>query len=438
MNEFFLHYIWQFQYFDKKDLRCSTGEAITVINPGLRNTHSGPDFHDAKLKIDAIEWVGSVEIHIQSSGWREHRHHDDAAYENVVLHVVWEENEKILRRDGTHIPTLELRYRVASSFLLQYKRIVHSHHKIPCAGAIHTVPDVVRVSMLDKALMARLETKARTILQTLEKNNGDWQETCYQTLARNFGFKVNSDPFEQLARALPYKILMKHADRLEQMEALIFGQAGYLRETIQDPYYMLLKREYTLLQTKYKLGQRRMNPAQWRFLRLRPANFPTIRLAQFASVLHHQKHLFSNIMSTASWKSLAPAFSVKPSAYWLHHYQFFKEQKKEIPALGRMSIENIVINSIAPLLVAYGKAKDDQRYVDRGVKLLQETSAEDNSISQAWQTLGLKSTTAFDSQALIELHNSFCIRRRCLDCNIGSFLLRPDPKDEFKTIHDAC
>jgi hypothetical protein len=426
MNEFFLHYIWQFQYFDKKELRCSTGEAISVINPGFRNTHSGPDFYDAKLKLDSIEWAGSVEIHIQSSGWREHKHQEDTAYENVVLHVVWDENEKIFRKDGTHIPTLELKDRVASSLLLQYKRIIHSRSKIPCANAIHAVPDIIRMSMLDKALIARLETKAGSILQALEKNNGDWEETCYQMISRNFGFKVNTDPFLQLAQSLPYKILMKHSDRLEQMEALIFGQAGFLKEAINDPYYLLLKREYTLLRRKYNLAGRELHKTQWRFLRLRPANFPTIRLAQLASVLHHQKNLFSKIIATGSWKELIPAFSVKPSTYWLYHYQFFKKQKREIPSLGRMSIENIVINSIAPLLVAYGKSKDDQRFADKGVQLLQETEAEENNILRAWDALGIKSRTAFDSQALIELHNNFCSRRRCLDCNIGFFLLRPN------------
>ena len=427
MNESFLHYIWQFQYFDKQDLRCSTGEEILVLNPGFRNTHAGPDFYNAKLKLDNIEWAGSVEIHIASSGWREHKHQDDAAYENVVLHVVWEENEKIFRKDGTLLPTLELKTRVASSFLLQYKRIVHSRSRIPCANAIHAVPDVVRVSMLDKALMARLEKKANVVLESLKKNNGDWEETCYQMLCRNFGFKVNTDPFLQLAQSLPYKVLMKHADRLEQMEALIFGQAGFLKETIQDAYYLLLKREYTLLRTKYTLADRQMNKAQWRFLRLRPANFPTIRLAQLTSVLYHQKNLFSRILSTRSWKELSPLFSVKPSDYWLHHYQFFKQQEKEVPALGKMSVENILINSIVPMLVAYGKAKDDQRYVDPALELLQETASEENNILRSWSGLGIFSQNAFDSQGLIELYNSFCSRRRCLDCNIGFFLLQPNP-----------
>lgn len=427
MNESFLHYIWQFQYFNKEDLKCSNGDEIIVFNPGFKNTHAGPDFYNAKIKLGSIEWAGSVEIHIQSSGWREHRHQDDPNYENVVLHVVWAENEMITRKDGTLLPTLELKNRVGSSFFLQYKRIVHSKNKIPCANAIHAVPDIVRISMLDKALMARLETKAFHVAEMLQKNNGDWEETCYQMLCRNFGFKVNTEPFLQLAQSLPFKILMKHGDRLEQMEALVFGQAGFLKETVNDPYYLLLKREYALLKKKYALGTRQMNKGQWRFLRLRPANFPTIRLAQLTSVLYHHKNLFSKIISTTSWKELIPIFSVKPSGYWLHHYQFFKIQKKEIPALGRMSIENIVINSIVPMLVAYGKSKDDQRYVDRAVQLLHDTSAEENNILRSWQTLGLNSTSAFDSQALIELYNSFCVRRRCLDCNIGFALLQPLP-----------
>jgi hypothetical protein len=427
MNESFLHYIWQFQYFDKKELRCSTGEDLAIFNPGQKNTHAGPDFYNAKLKLDSIEWAGSVEIHIQSSGWREHRHQDDPAYENVVLHVVWEENERIIRKDGTLLPTLELKTRVAPAFLLQYKRIVHSRNKIPCANAIASVPDVIRISMLDKALMSRLESKADNILKAFEKSNADWEETCYQMLCRNFGFKVNTEPFLQLAQSLPYKILMKHSDRLEQMEALIFGQAGFLNETINDPYYLLLKREYTLLKKKYDLARRQMNKAQWRFLRLRPANFPSVRLAQLASVLHHQKNMFSKIITALSWKEMMPVFSVKPSAYWLYHYQFFKKQKKEIPSLGRMSTENILINSIVPILVAYGKSKGDQRFTDRAIRLLQETGAEKNNILRSWDALGLGSSTAFDSQALIELHNSFCMRRRCLDCNIGFSLLQPQP-----------
>ncbi len=425
MNESFLHYIWQFQYFNKQDLRTSSGDDIVVIKPGFHNSHSGPDFFDAKLKLGDIEWVGSVEIHLASSGWREHGHHEDPAYENVVLHVVWEENDDILRADGTPLPTLELKGRVASSFVLQYKRIVQSKNRIPCANAIATVPEVLKLSMLDRALMARLERKADTVLETLRRNNGDWEETCYQILCRNFGFKVNTEPFLQLAQSLPYRMLMKHGDRLEQVEALIFGQAGFLKETINDAYYSLLQREYKLLRRKYDLGSREMNKAQWRFLRLRPANFPTVRLAQLSSVLFHQRNIFSRIIRTQSWKELLPAFSVTPSTYWLHHYRFFRKQRKEIPPLGRMSIENIVINSIVPMMVAFGKSRDDQRYIDHALQLLQDTPPEDNNIIRSWTSVGMTNRNAFDSQALIELHNSFCVRRRCLACSIGASLLKP-------------
>lgn len=425
MNESFLHYVWQYQYFNKEDLRCNTGEAIIVIRPGFRNTHAGPDFHDAKLRLDGMEWAGSVELHILSSGWRQHRHHEDPAYENVVLHVVWEEDEPVFRQDGTRLPTLELKHRVASSFILQYKRIVHSSTPIPCANALHSVEPVIRISMLDKSLMARLEKKANTVLESLGRNNGDWEETCYQMICRNFGFKVNSDPFLQLAQALPYRLLKKHGDRLEQIEALMFGQAGFLKEAVNDPYYRLLRREYQLLRSKYTLGPGQLNRSQWRFLRLRPANFPTLRLAQLSSVLYHQKNMFSSLISATSWKELVPVFSVRPSDYWLHHYRFFKTQKQEVPTLGRASVENILINSIVPLLVAYGKAKDDQRFVDRAVQLLQETPAESNHVLRLWESLGMVNRTGYDSQALLELHNSFCARRRCLDCNIGFALLKP-------------
>lgn len=427
MNESFLHYIWQFQYFDKRDLRCTTGEEILVLNPGARNTHAGPDFGNAKLRLDDMEWAGSVEIHINSSGWTDHKHQHDPAYENVVLHVVWQEDERIFRKDGTLLPTLELKSRVSSSFVLQYKRIVHSRQKIPCASGINSVPDIIRISMLDKALMTRLEIKAAAVLKALQRNNGDWEETCYQTLCRNFGFKVNTEPFLQLAQSLPYRLLMKHSDHLEQIEALIFGQAGFLRETVNDPYYLLLKREHSLLTKKYNLADRQMNRDQWRFLRLRPANFPTIRLAQLASVLYHQDHLFSRIRNLITSDDLISMFAVKPSEYWHHHYQFFKRQEKQIPPLGRISIENILINSIVPMLVAYGKWRDEQRYVDRALLLLEETASEDNNILRSWAELGVRSKNAFDSQALIELHNNFCIRRRCLDCNIGFALLKPEP-----------
>jgi hypothetical protein len=233
VTESFLHYIWQFQYFDRHSLTTTAGESILVFNPGERNPHSGPDFFNARLKIDDIEWIGSVEIHIYSSGWIDHKHNTDALYDNVVLHVVWSEDKPVSRTDGTVLPTLELKNRVSEHVLLHFRRLVYSPEAIPCAAKLFEVKPIIVTSMLDKVLVDRLEIKAYNVLRMLERNGNDWEETCYQMLTKNFGFKVNSEPFHQLSLALPYKILLKHADKLSQVEALLFGQADFSRRKMR-------------------------------------------------------------------------------------------------------------------------------------------------------------------------------------------------------------
>lgn len=425
MNESFLHYIWEFQYFSKAELLTTDGEPIEVINPGYRNIHSGPDFFNSKLRIGPIEWIGNVEIHIQSSGWTQHKHHEDDAYENVILHVVWNEDKKITRRDGSTLPALQLKNRLDEQLILQFKKLINNPQTIPCSSSFAGVNSITKLSMLDKALMHRLEAKAKDVGLLLDRNNNDWEETCYQLLCRNFGFKVNAEPFLQLGRSLPYKNLMKHSDKLPQVEALLFGQAGFLEEDAKDDYFQLLKREYSLLKKKFNLGADRLNKAQWKFLRLRPANFPSTRIAQLASVLYAQKNIFSRILSARNYKAFKEIFSVEQSDYWRHHYQFFKPAQEEVSGIGEMSINNLVINTVVPLLVAYGKAKDAQEYVDRAVEILQDVPAEKNSIVRIWEQLEVECTSAFYSQALIELHNNFCLKRRCLDCTIGYSILQP-------------
>jgi hypothetical protein len=425
MTEAFLHYVWHFQYFNLSDLQTTEGESITVFHPGYRNTHAGPDFFNAKVKIGDMEWIGNVEIHIDSSGWLDHHHDSDRAYDNVILHVVWKEDKKIKRYDTSSLPTLELKNRVKESLLLQYRKLVHNPEKIPCASFFSGVSSLTRISMLDKALMQRLETKATMVFTSLKKNNNDWEETSYQLLCRNFGFKVNADPFEQLAAALPYKVIMKHADKLIQIEALLFGQAGFLEDNCLDDYFQVLKREYALLGKKFGLTESRLNKSQWKFLRLRPANFPSMRLAQLAGVLFRRKNIFSRIRDAASYPELLSIFSVSQSEYWRHHYQFGKPVKEEIAPLGAMSISNILINTAVPLMVAYGKTRDEQHFVDHAVDILQHVPPEDNAIIKNWNALGFKSRSAGDSQGLIELHNNFCLKRRCLDCSIGFTILQP-------------
>jgi hypothetical protein len=425
MTEAFLHYVWQYQYFDKSALTTTDGETVSVFNPGFPNAHAGPDFFNARIRIGGMDWVGNVEIHIHASGWTDHKHDADDAYGNVILHVVWNEDKKIKHKDTSRLPTIELKSRVAEQLLLHYRKLVNSPGKIPCAASLGQVTDLTRLSMLDKALMYRLEARAFQIQNIFKYNNNDWEETTYQLLSRNFGFKVNAEPFEQLARSLPCKILQRHANQPQQVEALLFGQAGFLDEKLRDDYFSLLCREYSLLEKKYSLHSGRMNKAQWRFLRLRPANFPSLRLAQLASLVCREKNIFSKILEARSFQSLHQLFSVEQSVYWQHHYRFFKSVPEKIPPLGSSSINNLIINTVVPLQVSYGKIKDDPGLIDCAVEILQHVSPEDNAIVKNWKALGFKITSAADSQALIELHNSFCLKRRCLDCNIGFSILQP-------------
>lgn len=425
MNESFLHYLWQFQYFDKKELKTTTHEDIVVFKPGILNGDAGPDFSQAKVKIDGIEWAGNVEIHIQSSGWIDHGHQQDHAYENVILHVVWTEDEPIFRKDGTRIPTLELRTRVDEKLIAEYQRLINHHSAIPCEHSFGSVDNILKLSMVDKVLMKRLEDKAKHVNILLSQNNGDWEETTYQLLAANFGFKVNKEPFVQLAKALPYKFIQKHRDQLWQLEALLFGQAGFLVAKTKDEYITKLYHEYDFLSKKYALQSSQMHPAQWKFLRLRPANFPTLRIAQFAAILLSRKSIFSHLMELENYKELKRFFEVTTSSYWHEHYRFGKKADGVVPSFGIASSDVVIINSVVPLWVAYGKAKDDWSLVDRAVNILQQIPAEKNKIVSVWKDLGYLSKTAFDSQGLIELYQNFCTTRQCLNCAIGSAILKP-------------
>ncbi|MFZ2905394.1 MAG: DUF2851 family protein [Cyclobacteriaceae bacterium] len=421
MTESFLHYIWQFQYFEKADLATSAGERLTVFQPGFRNAHAGPDFSEAKIKIDNLEWRGSVEIHINASGWNDHRHGDDQAYENVVLHVVWENDKPIKRTDGTVMPTLELKSRVNPDLWNHYKKLFTSVESIPCSNHWPKISALVKLSMLEKTVVQRLELKAQGVMDILVKNNNDWEETCYQLLFKNFGFKVNADPMVQLAHSLPFKVLMKHP---AQLEALLFGQAGFLEKAKADEYVIELKREYDLLKKKYNLTSKMMNEAQWRFLRLRPGNFPTVRLAQLAALFAHRKNMFSEIIEADSYRRIVDLLDTDQSRYWQQHYRFGKQSKTKVPGIGKSSIDNIVINTVAPLLTAYGKIHDDVLFVERAVEWLQNIPAENNKITRAWAGIGHNVTSAFDSQGLIELYNTYCLKRKCLECAVGSAIIQ--------------
>jgi hypothetical protein len=426
MQESFLHYLWQMQYFDKKNLVTTEGECIEIFNQGILNTDAGPDFSAARLKIGEIAWVGSVEIHLKASDWYEHRHEHDRSYDKVILHVVWHNDREVNRHDLTPMPTLELRGRVEESLVFSYRQLVGSAFAIPCQRSLPQVDSVTRLSMIDRVMMARLERKALEVLKLNEQNDNSWEETFYQLMARNFGFKVNSDPFFQLARLLPLRLLLKQRDKLEHLEALLLGQAGFLDAAKGDEYFTMLRREHKLLAQKFSIYGKRMSKAQWRFLRLRPANFPTLRLAQLAAVLHGQQSLFSKIIEIEDVPSLMALFNCRPSDYWLHHFQFNKKAAFEEHVIGASSIRSMIINTIVPVLVAYGKQTEQQGLVDRAVRILQSLPGEENKITRSWNDLGVETNSSFDSQAVIELYNNFCAKKECLNCSIGSSLMRPE------------
>lgn len=423
MQESFIHFLWKFQYFDKYHLTTVHAEPIQVLHPGNPNTDAGPDFNHARIMVDGIEWAGNVEIHIKSSDWIAHEHHTNKAYDNVVLHVVWQADRDIYRNDGTLIPTLELANKANLNLLNRYKFLLESQDSIPCASQFNAVGDIYKMQALDKALMQRLQQKAAFVKELLLFNQNDWEATTYQLLARNLGFKINSEPFLALAKALPLKLLQKHSHDLLQMEALLFGQAGFLEGEYEDAYRQSLQKEYAFLCHKYGLSSARLPLHMWKFLRLRPANFPTLRIAHLAALLQKHKNIFTHFIHSKSLKDITALFTITPSLYWQTHYIFDKSTKATVQ-MGKTNQENILINTVVPLLVCYAKEKGNHMFLEKAIEYLENLPAEDNQITRLWQQQNLVVKTAFDSQASIELYNHFCTQKRCLTCPVGVSLLR--------------
>lgn len=421
MKENFLHYLWRTRRFDLQNLQTTDGQPIHIQHFGDYNTHSGPDFLNARISIGDTLWAGNVEMHLHSSHWQQHQHQTDAAYKNVILHVVLEEDTPILRSDGERLPCLELQKRIPPKLAQNYLQLLHNEYWIPCQHHFYEVPDITRNLWLDRLLVERLEQKTQAIATTLQQNANNWEETFYLHLARNFGVKVNAEPFERLAKSLPLLLLSKHKNSLFQIEALLFGQAGLLQENFEDDYPKQLQGEYLFLQKKYKLTP--VQAVSWKFLRMRPANFPTIRIAQFAQLVVQSSHLFSKILEAQSLEELERFFAIELSGYWRTHYIFDKKSPERQKSLGKSAIHLLIINTIAPFLFLYGKQKAEQQYQDRALELLEELPPEHNTILDGWQRLGVKPDSAYQSQALLQLKNDYCANKRCLECAIGNRIL---------------
>jgi len=426
MTERLLQFIWQFQYFNKGELATITGESVQVLFAGQYNTNQGPDFSDAKIKIGKTTWAGTVELHTKTSDWIKHKHQSDRNYDNVILHVVWESDTKPDEVSKTSLPVLELSGRVSKILLQRYEELMNADSFIPCEKSISTVKDITWKSWKDRLLAERLLRKAKAVDTYLQQNNYHWEETFWWLLARNFGMKVNADAFEAIAKSIPVNVLAKHKSQIHQLEALLLGQAGLLEGNPDsyrdaDEYPKLLQREYKFLKEKYKLKPIHQ-PIH--FLRMRPGNFPTIRLAQLAMLIQNSAHLFSKIKDAGDLKEVKAWFDVTANDFWHYHYKFDEASSYKKKTLGAVMIDNIIINTVAPVLFTYGNYQDENKYKDKALKWLEKTAAESNSITKGFQKLGIENKTAFDSQGLIELKNEYCGKKRCLECGVGNAILK--------------
>ncbi len=422
MKEDFIHFLWKFRLFSSREITSTKGISIEIVNTGFENEDSGPDFTAARVKIDGTLWVGNVEIHVKSSDWFRHGHQNDPAYNNVILHVVMEHDKEITDEMGKEIPVFEVRKFFDIALFYQYEKIIESKTWIPCENFINQTDGFIVKNWLSRLLVERLENKSNEIRQFYKYFDQNWEQTLYYFLSRNFGFKTNAIPFALMAQKTPYKILAKHRNDLTQIEAILFGQAGMLNNDFNEAYPAMLKREYEFLKHKYKLQP--IEASLWKFSKLRPSNFPTIRIAQFARLCYQEGNLFDTIDRMLPVTKIYTFFTAQCSPYWNNHYRFGKESIVKEKHIGIDAVENIIINTIVPIQFVYGTESLKQNIKDHAINLLNDLTAEKNSIITRWKKAGIKPENAAESQALLELKKYYCTPKKCLQCAIGHQLVR--------------
>ena len=410
-----LHYVWKHKIFPLKELKTTTGQQVEVIDTGLANTDAGPDFFNAKLKLDGVLWIGNIEIHERSSDWFKHGHHADAGYNSVILHIASEIDMEISRSNGERIPQIQLI--CPEAVRTNYKELLETASYPPCYRIIPSLSPFTAHSWMTALQMERFEQKATLLNERLKRCQGNWEDAFFITLARNFGFGLNGDAFETWAHRLPFRAVDKHRNDLFQIEAIFFGQAGILEDSDGDGYYLRLKKEYTYLQ--HKFGLIPMDASLWRFLRLRPTNFPHIRIAQLACLYHRAYGLLSRIMETETLQGVRDILKGGTSEYWLTHYTFGGSSPSRPKTLSNTSLDLLIINTVVTFLYAYGLHKGNRVLCARAGSFLEELKAENNYITRMWEQCGMKASNAADSQALIQLKKEYCDKKKCLYCRIG-------------------
>ncbi len=423
MTEKLFQYIWQHRLFNHSiQLQTIENEDVIIIHPGSLNTHAGPDFLEAKVKIGDTIWAGNIELHLKSSDWNKHLHQHDINYSNLILHVVYEYDEPIQIFENKSFPTLSLKQAINMNLIDNYEKLMNNAAFIPCASFIHTIKEITISQQLDRMLAERLEEKTDYIKELLLRYKNNWQEVFYVLLAKGFGLHINQDAFERLALQTPLNLFAKHKQQPIQIEALLFGQAGFLDDYFDEIYPQLLQKEYAYLKKLYSLHA--IEKHQWKFLRLRPANFPTLRIAEFAQLLHESTHLFSKIVEASSLKEIEQLLKVTVSNYWLTHFTFQEKSNEQNKSMGKTFIQLLIINVIIPTIFIYGKLQGKTAYSDKAIEWIRQIPAEKNSLITQWIVLGIKPSSAADTQALLQLKKYYCDKKRCLECSIGFALMK--------------
>lgn len=423
-----MQYVWKHRLWRSEDMVTNTGKKVRVVDPGLLNTDAGPDFFNAKIEIDGHMWVGNVEMHYRATDWKRHHHDSDKAYDSVILHVVAKDDAPVRRTNGELIPQLVLE--VSPQFNADYASLVGAAIEVPCATKIKQVPHLTIVEWVEGLAFERLHGKVERIHQLLDSFNGSWEDVCYVTLARNFGFGINNDAFERLARRTPLRLLGKHSDSVLQIEALLFGQAGMLdaQKPGMDSYYNQLCTEYAFLSNKFQLTP--MDKESWKLFRIRPQNFPYRRIAMLAQFIEGGFRMMNRILEAEGEKEMRALFEVELSGYWTKHYTFGKPNERATATLSRSSTDIILINTVAPLLYAYGELTGNYEMTDKAIKLLEDLRAESNSIVSHFVAYGIDCPDALTSQALVQLKREYCDARKCIYCKIGHHLLSKAARGE--------
>ncbi|MBV9963918.1 MAG: DUF2851 family protein [Parafilimonas sp.] len=421
MNERLLQFIWQFRYFNQTSLCAVDGRTVQIIHPGILNRNSGPDFSEARIKIDNTTWIGNIELHVYASDWQQHKHSLDKNYDNVILHVVWINDKTILGSNLQPITTLELQSLVPKIILQRFEKLMSSADSIPCDFALPVLDEIAWLAWKERLIAERLTEKSTYIIRWLELTNNNWEEVFWISLCRSFGMKVNADFFEEIAKNISVNLLAKHKNQIHQLEALLLGQAGLLNEKFEDDYAIMLQKEYQFLSKKYSLKANHTQPA---FLRMRPSNFPTLRLAQLAMLVFQSNHLFSKIKSAHKVNELFQWFDVTANDFWNYHYTLKDEAAYRSKTIGASFIQLVIINTIAPVLFAYGMNRNEDAWKDKAIDFLTALQPEQNRITKQWKVLGVSNKNALESQALIHLKNNYCNSKNCLSCAVGVKLLR--------------